>query len=299
MLGLVVSTLRRLVPKEAKVRLRRYGNAWATARRARQREVSIQRYGQFEAGELASLLRGAAGIPGGSVVFAQCSLNDMHTFKGGPAGVLRALTEVVGTSGTLLMPAYTENAWAVPPRLFDVMKEPTYAGLVSELFRRSPGVIRSLHPRHSICGRGPMAEEILTGHDRCVRADGRDSPFDRLRKQDDAFVVTIGLPFGIASFFHWVDDYEPDKLPFPVHKKVPTRCIVRDVRGVEREVLDWGLRPEVAATVSSPRVARLLSPRALRAITHKGVTICVYRVPILAKELLDLRDRGIIHYRRR
>ena len=299
MLGLLVSSLRRLVPKEAKVRLRGYGNAWAAARRTRRRERAIERYGQFEAGELASLLRETAGIPVGSVLFAQCSLNDMHTFKGGAAGVLRALTEVVGPSGTLLMPAYTENAWATPPRLFDVKKEPTYAGLVSELFRRSPGVIRSLHPRHSICGKGPIAEEILAGHDRCVRADGRDSPFDRLRNRDDAFVVTIGLPFGIASFFHWVEDYEPDKLPFPVHKKMPTKCIVRDAQGAEREVLDWGLRPEVAATVSSGRVARLLSPQALRVVTHKGITICIYRFAVLAKELLDLRDRGIIHYRRR
>jgi aminoglycoside 3-N-acetyltransferase len=287
----------RWAPKSARAHLRGYLNKRAAKRRQIRREDAIARYGQFDASELASALR-EAGLVEGSVVFAQCSFDDMYTFQGNPIGVLKALMTTVGPSGTLLMPAYSRNTLENPARPFYITTEPTYTGIVPELFRRLPGVVRSLHPRHSICGCGPLAESLLDGHDVCVRADGPDSPFDRLRQRSDSFIVTLGLPFGITSFFHWVEDYEPEKLPFRVHRFSPVRCLVRDVAGNEREAMDLVLRPEVSATESSGRVAKLLSARAMTVREHKGMLICVYAVKNLADELSGLRDRGIIHYQR-
>lgn len=289
--------VKRLLSPAALERVLRLRDKRATQKRKQRRERALARFGEFDAAELTAVLRGA-GIPVNSVVFAQCSFNDMDTFRGGPVALLKALLAVVGPEGTLIMPAYTANTWETPPRAFDVAKEPTYAGIVAELFRRKPGVLRSLHPRHSLCGYGPLAEALLAGHEACGRADGPGSPLDKLRRREDSFIVTLGVPFGVASFFHWIEDYEPERLPFPVHDAAPKRCVVVDIDGRKHEVLDWELRPEVSVGVSSGSVAKLLSSRAMTTFEHKGVRVCIYRVRQFSEELIALRDRGIIHYAR-
>ena len=42
-----------------------------------------------------------------------------------------------------------------------IPKTPSAVGLVNELFRRQPGVQRSLHPYNTLAARGPLAAELL------------------------------------------------------------------------------------------------------------------------------------------
>ena len=159
------------------------------------------------------------GLDAGGVLLVQTSFNDLHSFAGRPAELLAALQALVGAQGTLVMPAYTEDRDSDPPLELDTM--PTYTGIVNELFRRTPGVLRSLHPRHSLCASGPLAAELLAGHDACLYADGPGSPFDRLRMRDDARILTLGLPRAFTSFLHWIEDFEPQRLPLAVHEPQP------------------------------------------------------------------------------
>jgi aminoglycoside 3-N-acetyltransferase len=278
-----------------KKRVRRWLNKHKGRQRQAAKEAAIAQHGTFDAEELVAVLREAE-VQEGSVLFVHCSFNDLYTFSGTSMDVLAALRILVGTSGTLLMPAYTSNAWSKPPRLFDVAREPTYTGLVNEIFRRTPGVIRSLHPRHSICGLGPLAKELLSGHEACVRADGPDSPFDRLRRREDARILTLGLPPGYVSILHWVEDLDPSKLPFRVHADEPITCQVRDMNGRIAMVQDWQYKKDVEARMDYERFSRYLSPSAMRHWTHKGVAFGLYDVKALAEELLVLRDRGITLY---
>src|SRR5262249_10291369 len=146
-------------------------------------------------------------------------------YQGTPYELLSALRELAGPLGTLLMPSYSSNMSVIPCRPFDVLEEPTYTGLIPELFRREENAIRSLHPRHSICGLGPHANEVLAGHENCVYADGPDSPFERMRRMDTQSLC-LGLPPGFHSFTHWVEDIEPSKYPYKVHDG-PYECILR------------------------------------------------------------------------
>jgi aminoglycoside 3-N-acetyltransferase len=273
---------------------------WLNKRKARQRkaakEAAIAQHGMFGAEELVAVLR-EAGVQEGCVLFVHCSFNDLYAFSGTSIDVLTVLHTLVGNLGTLLMPAYTTNTFSKPSRLFDAAREPTYTGLVNELFRRSPGVIRSLHPRHSICGKGPLANELLLGHEACIRANGPDSPFDRLRRLDDAYVLTLGLPPGYISILHWVEDLDPTRLPFPIHADEPVLCQVRNIDGRIVVVHDLQVRSNIVARLDYKRLSQYLFPPAMRHWTHKGVALGLYPVKKLSEELLVLRDRGIIHYR--
>jgi aminoglycoside N3'-acetyltransferase len=275
-------------------RLRRRARTRRLAASRLTREQALARYGHTSAGELLQHLR-KLGIEPGCVVFCQLSLNDLHTFEQGPREVLAMLLELVGPEGTLAMPAYTAPA-AIPQSVFDPCRAATYTGLVNEIFRRTDGVLRSAHPRHSVCARGTTARFLTAGHEHCIRADGPDSPFDRLRSLPGAIILTLGLPPGYISFLHWVEDIDPDRFPRRLYKPEPMKLPVRLPSGENIIVTDWIRREEVTARLDCSRVARRLSKAAMRFDTFKGIAIGVYRVETLAAELIALRDVGIIHY---
>ena len=283
------------VPKPIKSPLIRWFHQRQAIKRKQFKLSKIKKYGTFDDHELLNMLRDA-GIQGGDILFVQCSLNDLYTFSGNPSSLLQVLLDLVGETGTLLMPAFTTNTFSEPSRLFDPDLEPTYTGLVNELFRRSPGVIRSLHPRHSICGKGPMASALLVGHENCVRADGPGSPFDRLRQCDRAKILTLGLPPAFVSFLHWVEDFEPEKLPFPVHEKEPRKCLVKLADDRIITVTDWLVRASLSDKVSFQKIANHLSDAAMHLWTYKGIQFGLYPFHSLTEELLTWRDAGIIHY---
>ena len=271
---------------------------WLRKRRAtavkKLKAQCINAYGKFRADEMVRVLM-EQGIAEGDILFVQCSFNDLYTLDASPVELVRALESLVGASGNIFMPAYTSTP-STPSQPFIPALEPTYTGIVSEIFRRSAGVIRSLHPRHSICGRGPLAQQILAGHEACVRADGPNSPFDRLRLLSNAKVLTLGLPLGHISFLHWVEDFEPDKLPFPVCRAEPVTSSIEMPDGSTISIQDWQVRSDVAARLSLAPLFKKISPHACKFFQHKGIQIGVYPMMPLSLELLALRDRGVIHY---
>jgi len=256
---------------------------------------AIATHGKVAIAELAGALR-QAGVAEGDILFFQCSFNELHTLDGSPIELIQSLSGLIGPSGTLLMPAYT-NVRGNGSEPFRPAIDATYTGIVSEVFRRTPGVIRSLHPRHSICGLGPMAEQLLAQHQSCARADGPDSPFDRMRRYPESKILTLGLPRGHISFLHWVEDFEPEKLPLVVHRAVPTTCSIALPGGKILPVQDSQSRSDIAARLSLDPLFSRVSARACRFTHFKGIAIGIYPMRQLARELLSLRDDGIIHYR--
>ena len=296
---LAVNTLKRMaarwLPARALAAVRKRHRRRAAAARLQARQAHIATHGTADASELADALR-ALGVRSGGVLLVQSSFNDLFTFSGRPIDLLNALRALVGPDGTLLMPAYTVDAPARGELPLDVASLPTYTGIVNELFRRSPGVLRSLHPRHSLCGEGPLAAELLDGHERLLYADGPGSPFDRLRQRDDAQILTLGLPPAFTSFLHWVEDIEPGHLPFSVHQKQPKHYVVRGADGRPVDVRDMQVRPEVAARIDLARLSAALGANVFLSVTHRGIACGLYAVKPLSRELLALRDKGIFHY---
>lgn len=289
----------KFLPASVTAFLRKHKRKRAAQRRRQTRDAAIAEHGQVSVAELLVVLR-ELGINAGCTLFVQSSFNDLHTFSGRPVELLDALRALVGDTGTLLMPAYTVDsplaADAVLDAVVDVANLPTYTGILSELFRRTPGVLRSVHPRHSICALGPLAPALLAGHENCVYADGPDSPMDRLRQRDDALILTIGLEPGFTSFLHWIEDHEPDRFPLRVHEPAPKRYRVRHPDGRTIHVDDMQVRPEVAARINLPRIAGELGPEVLRWRRHRGIELGLYFVKPLSARLVALRDSGITHF---
>ena len=116
------------------------------------------------------------GIREGDVLLVHSALSSIGHVEGGADSVIDALCEAVGSEGTIVMSTLT--GWFQP---FDAQTSPSAVGEISEVFRRRPGVLRSLHPVHSVAALGKYAAEITAGHENCPTGCGEGTPYLKLR----------------------------------------------------------------------------------------------------------------------
>jgi len=120
------------------------------------------------------------GVRPGSVLMVHPSLRAFGYVPGGAETIIRGLLRVLGESGTLLMPALSYKTVTPQNPVFDVRATPSCVGAVAEAFRLRAGTLRSLHPTHSVCAVGPLADELLSPHIEDSTPCGKHSPFNRL-----------------------------------------------------------------------------------------------------------------------
>lgn len=180
----------------------------------------------------------ALGVVEGQTVLVHTSLSALGYIISGPVSLLLALAEVIGPTGTLVMPAHSADlsdpaAWVNPPvplewisiiraemPAFDPHLTPTRSmGVTAEAFRHQPGVLRSGHPKVSFAARGPQAAFITRDH-ALSPSMGEGSPLARLYDLD-AWVLLLGTDHDHNTSLHlaevradwpgkrWVSDGAP------------------------------------------------------------------------------------------
>lgn len=206
--------------------------------------------------DLAHALR-EAGLQTGDVVFVHPALDALGPCTTGngrdvAAMAYAALREVLGATGTLLVPTYTFSFCRNEP--FDVQETPTTGGLWGpsadflEYVRRRPTAMRSHDPIHSVAGEGPRAAELLA--DVPATCFGAGSVFDRLRGVGGK-ICMIGLGLDEASFWHFSE--ESVGVPFRYQKLFTGR--IHD-RGTVRK-LGWLYHVRMLADNGFPNGHRL------------------------------------------
>jgi aminoglycoside 3-N-acetyltransferase len=178
-------------------------------------------YGSFDAAALRKHLDARLGSF--EVLMVHSSLNHMHpTYAGSAIEVVRSLIELCGPERTLAMPTFyfgdpaTGGAHAVLKRdgRFDVRRTPSDMGMISELFRRSKGVVHSRHPYYRVSALGPLAQALVAGHEHAGTPAGPGTPFDFMAKHD-TWVVGLGKPFEVLTQIHHAEDVMGDAFPVP------------------------------------------------------------------------------------
>ncbi|MCX4734264.1 aminoglycoside N(3)-acetyltransferase [Streptomyces sp. NBC_01363] len=167
---------------------------------------------------LASDLR-AMGLRPGETLLVHSSLSSLGWVCGGSRVVVMALLDVLGDSGTLVVPTHSgDNSdpaeWGYPPvpeawwadirasiPAFDARTTPTLGvGVIPETVRNWPGAVRSCHPQTSFAAVGPRAAAIMDGHALDCRL-GEHSPLARL-EEGGARVLLLGAGFDSCTAFH-------------------------------------------------------------------------------------------------
>ncbi|MEE4195474.1 MAG: AAC(3) family N-acetyltransferase, partial [Anaerolineae bacterium] len=145
------------------------------------------------------------GLPQDAVVMVHSSLKSFGQVDGGAQTVINALLSYLSPNGTLLMPALSyENVRSDHP-VFDIRSTPSCVGIIPETFRQMDGVLRSMHPTHSVCGIGKQAGELLAGHHKDHTPCGEHSSFHRLPKAD-GYVLMLGCGLRPNTSMHAIEE---------------------------------------------------------------------------------------------
>ena len=156
------------------------------------------------------------GLKRGDVVGVHSSLNSFGYVEGGADTIIDALLEVVGEDGTIVMSAYSNNrievertpeenkmgvTWKYKILPYDPKKASCWTGVIPETFRKRKGVLRSLHPTHSIATLGKHAKEI-------VGADGGRDSMAGWRKlmELNGYILLLGVRLDSCSSMHLVEE---------------------------------------------------------------------------------------------
>jgi aminoglycoside N3'-acetyltransferase len=248
---------------------------------------------KFTESEFTDLLRNLGFTPGAMVmVHSAFSLVKRRVPDITPEKLIRQMQELLGPEGTLLMPTFAfrgrQSHYVDSHMHFDVRTTPSSVGVLTEVFRKMPGVIRSYHPTHSVAGWGRHAKDILSTH-HLGSTFGVTSPFYRLREYD-GLVVGLGRRYRYAfTITHVPEELNPRSREMAFDPRPRTMTVVDgDVEvPYEFRVLIPGLPREYE------RISRVMRKHnILRYVTAKGLPCAVTRAEPFLHRAMELADEN-------
>lgn len=164
------------------------------------------------------------GLKSTDAIMIHSSMKSIGPVEGGADTVIDALMEYF-SEGLLMTPTHTWRQMSAEYHVFDPETEPSCVGIIPNLFMKRPGVVRSLHPTHSIAAYGPQAAEYIRGEEDLTTPCTPGGVWDRLR-MIHAKVLLLGVTHARNTFIHSVEEVldVPDRLtpePTLFHIKMP------------------------------------------------------------------------------
>jgi aminoglycoside N3'-acetyltransferase len=286
--------LRRCFDQRRRVAIKR----WIALSRKKFPAGYLALYGRFTATELIAQLRDMIQEDFEILMVHSAYERLLPMYSGTVQELVNNLMAFCGPNRTLAMPAFVLGAPEYDPikyyrriGAFDVKRSISEMGLPTEVFRRKPRVKRSLHPTHSICAFGPLAEELTATHHLATTQKGKNSPFEVMANKRTV-IVGIGVEyFRSLTQAKSVEDILEDAFPIAsVKESVDVRMF--DEHGVE-SVYPLTVRKFVQPTHGN--VLGLLSPLVTQRTFH-GVRLWKTSARQVTECLLEAAAKGITFY---
>ena len=144
------------------------------------------------------------GISPGDVVLMHSSMKALLTDLT-PEHFLLELMQALSEDGTLLLPALTYETVTSENPYFSAVDSKPCIGKLPSTFYKMEGVVRSLHPTHSVCARGANADALTNRHIIDNTPVGPNSPF-MLLTQYDGKILFVGDILHSCTFMHGIEE---------------------------------------------------------------------------------------------
>jgi len=173
----------------------------------------------------------------GDLLLVHSSLSACGSIEGGPETVINALRSWITDRAALALPTHT---WSYPDStgvapVYDFRSTPSVVGTITNHYWRQPGVVRSLHPSHSLAVSGPGAADLCRDHELRETPCGAGTPYLRIAEGNSS-VLMFGATMDSYTLFHTAEDAaDVPYLYFPEQVTLRT-CGTDDV---VREVQMW------------------------------------------------------------
>ncbi len=146
------------------------------------------------------------GIDSTGTLMVHLSYKAIGDVEGRGDTVLDALSEYM-QSGLLVLPSHTwANVGSNNP-VMDVLYTPTCVGALTEVFRKRSGVLRSLHPTHSLSVLGKDALEFVSGEENIETPCGKGGAYYKLWERN-AQILLIGVDFSRNTYIHGIEEWD-------------------------------------------------------------------------------------------
>ncbi len=235
------------------------------------------------------------------ILMVHSSVNHMYPmFTDTPLDLVKMLMAYCGPDKTLVMPAFyfgdpkiggAYTTLSQKPR-FDLKRVPSQMGLATEMFRRMPGVLQSRHPVYRVAALGPMAQDLVKGHEFVEYPNGIGSPFDFMAHHNTR-IIGLGKTFQVLTQAHHVEGVMGDAFPVPRGNGPDLPITVIDGadevpakltgRGLLWEFNIWKLRG-------------IMSQALLQEWRYHHVPMFATRASDVTDSLLDAARRGVTLY---
>lgn len=181
-------------------------------------------------------------------------------------------------------------------QIFNVKKTASQIGLLTEIFRTTKNVKRSIHPTHSISAVGPLADQLIKNHHLADTTFGEGTPFYEMIKYKTV-ILGIGTKSDQAlTQIHSVEDIMKGNYPIQLYSDIlPVTCI--DEFGNK---LQYNLRiknPEYV--IDRKSFYRILKRIKILEWTYKGIPFFLTQADAVTKAFVDAAKNGQTMYKKR
>lgn len=148
-------------------------------------------------------LKNAGLLPTDSVLI-HSSMKSVGEVEGRADTVIDAFMEYF-CEGRVMFPTHTWAQMSEEYNVFDPAVEPACVGILPNLFMKREGVVRSLHPTHSMAVYGKNAEDYIRGEENCTTPCTPGGCWDRLRSIN-AKILLIGVNHIRNTYIHSIEE---------------------------------------------------------------------------------------------
>ena len=186
------------------------------------------------------------GIEAGDIALVHSSLSKIGYIENGPETFVQALQEVLSDKGTLLMPtspnAEYQYDFIKKKPVFDVLNTPSKTGKITEVFRQTKDVVRSVHPTEPVAAWGNNSKWFVEGHFDELTPYTKNSPFARVSEAGGKLIY-VGVTLDNAGTnLHTLEDAVDFK--FPIYADEIFEVEVIDEKGEKHSVKTKVHNPE-------------------------------------------------------
>lgn len=253
---------------------------------------------KYTTGDLIEVLK-EIGIKKGDTVFVQAAWDSFYNYLGNENEFIDNILEIIGETGTLMMPAYPllrKN------KIFDVKKSVTAAGILAEIFRNYPNVLRSANVRHSVCALGPNAQFLIGEHHKSLICFDEYSPFYKL-KDINAKILILGLPhYSLGTIIHTIEAtlYKSNSYFSKFYTNNKTVNTYRDIDGeiksYESLVDNPNIHKRTDHFLTKYIIKKYFDNNNYKMTKLSNLNISIYNAGYVYNRLVELVHEGIVLY---
>ncbi len=192
------------------------------------------------------------GMSESDTVMVHANFKQDSGFRGTPLDLVNALMGTFGKEGNLLMVSIPFRGYAYDYLLkmkpFRKNRTISMMGLVTETFRKTSGVMRSLHPTHPVLAFGKDRAWLVEDHEMSQFPCGAGTPYEKFR-QLRGKILFFDVGFGAITFMHYVEDMLKDKLPFKLYHDEPFTVTAYDENNIRYEIKTFVFNKKVVRNV--------------------------------------------------